>query len=461
MRKLRKTLGVALGIAMLMGLCVGCDEKPTQEKSKDENVNKSAVKAEEKSVYTKQIEAIARNRDKWEYPEEIIEKDEAGFYFSVTDLDQDDCLELVTIYTYYGTGDYTAYTIQEVKKDGSGLRTLKEGHREKNASVELFLDRSLVFCDERKGIYHYLTTDWEKSNGADSKEYDMDFYIADNKTNEEVIRYVHYWVDLNKDFDGDTFNTVDYYNGNKKKVSKKKYKKLQKKYFNGMKRGVVFTKDVYGNDDSGMTRKEVKALSEEEWIEKLTASWEGFHIEMEAEGMDELPVVLSKNKVETAGKTYFVNIEMVEGTYSFDEKISPYRGNNWMGNYKVRVYTEEDNIDTTVYYEPICVLKDDDIMRFNREFSLVFDDYNNDGNMDFTLGQYGSSFGTLYSLFSITPEGKVEKLDTGGEMILSETAFSVLLDKITSTSFETRFWNNEEGTDEVTLYQWENNKFAS
>ncbi len=461
MKKARNVIGAVLGIVMLMGMCVGCDEKTTPEKNKGGNVSGSAVKVEENNAYEKQLKVIANSRDKWEYPEEALENDENGFDFMVTDLDQDDCLELVTTYMYYGTADYTSYTIQEVKKDGSGLKTLKEGKREKNARIEPFFDHSILYFDESKGIYHYCMTDWAKSGAADSKEYEMDFYIAKDKTNEEVIRYVHYWIDLGKDYDGDTFNTVDYYNGNKKKIRKKQYKTLKNKYFKGMKRGAVFTKDVCGNDDRGMTPKEVKELSEEEWIEKLTASWEGFHMEMETEEMDELPVVLSKNKVETAGKNYFVNIEMVEGTYSFDEEISPYRGNNWTGSYKIRVYTEEDNPGTTVYYESISVLEEDENMRFNRKFSLKFDDYNNDGNADFTLGQYGSSSGTLYSLFSITPEGKVEKLDTDGEIVISDDAFSVLLDKITSTSFETKCWNNGKGKDEVTLYQWGNNKFSS
>ena len=44
------------------------------------------------------------------------------------------------------------------------------------------------------------------------------------------------------------------------------------------------------------------------------------------------------------------------------------------------------------------------------EFSLIFKDYNNDGQIDFNLGQYAGCNGNYYKLFTFKPDGTIVRL---------------------------------------------------
>lgn len=49
-------------------------------------------------------------------------------------------------------------------------------------------------------------------------------------------------------------------------------------------------------------------------------------------------------------------------------------------------------------------------LTFQSSFKLELDDYNNGGDPDFTIGQYGSSNGYSYRIFTLRKDGKVEQL---------------------------------------------------
>ena len=111
-----------------------------------------------------------------------------------------------------------------------------------------------------------------------------------------------------------------------------------------------------------------------------------------------------------------------------------FQGSNWSGQYQIRIYTDEGDFKCPLYLAPIFI-SDNQPMNFKSEFSLVFDDYNNDGNPDFTLGQYATSNGYEYALFTINQAGDVEKLDIDGLMFISEHDYSVKLETLSPTSF--------------------------
>ena len=50
------------------------------------------------------------------------------------------------------------------------------------------------------------------------------------------------------------------------------------------------------------------------------------------------------------------------------------------------------------------------------EFSLVFEDYNGDGEIDFNLGQYGGCDGNDFWLFTVRRNGKIEPLPIDDEV---------------------------------------------
>ena len=173
----------------------------------------------------------------------------------------------------------------------------------------------------------------------------------------------------------------------------------------------------------------------------------------------ESPIVFSHNSVKIAdGSTVFVNIEMISGQYVFDEFPGALQGSNWNGQYQIRVYTDENNFKDPLYLVPIFIT-DNQPMNFKNEFSLVFDDYNNDNNPDFTLGQYGSSNGYDYALFTINQVGEVERLDTDGLMFISKHDYSIILEKLSPTSFRKSSYDNSIGEVVERIYQWEDSKF--
>lgn len=81
-------------------------------------------------------------------------------------------------------------------------------------------------------------------------------------------------------------------------------------------------------------------------------------------------------------------------------------------------------------------------------WSILFDDYNGDGQPDFTLGQYGGCNGWYYHLFTISKTGEVEPMpfqcDCHRKLFLNEQKNSVRLKKTTS-GFEVTYYNNATG----------------
>lgn len=171
------------------------------------------------------------------------------------------------------------------------------------------------------------------------------------------------------------------------------------------------------------------------------------------------PIVFSKNKIEIAGNSFWVNVEMVKGSYFYDEMPGPNHGNNWVGDYQIRVYKDEYDLETFSDCEPITIIEDEKML-FANEFSLVFDDYNNDGYPEFTLGQYGSSNSFLYALFSIDSKGEILKIDTNGYIDINQNEYSIQLDKTSADSFRATSYNNSIAEYENIIYEWHTDQFV-
>lgn len=154
--------------------------------------------------------------------------------------------------------------------------------------------------------------------------------------------------------------------------------------------------------------------------------------------MAESSVILSD------GRKVEVILEMVSGEYydknskHFSYGGGTYEDGNYHGQYQIRTVWEGEEL----FSDWITLL--DERMNFNKAFKLNFDDYNGDGNVDFTLGQWGSSNGSIYYIFSIHNDGSVEKLP-GSDCFIAERAFSIQLDKINDTSFRYQQYDNTEG----------------
>ena len=149
---------------------------------------------------------------------------------------------------------------------------------------------------------------------------------------------------------------------------------------------------------------------------------------------------------------------MADGRY-FDSYLGGgLYGHNWYGIYQIRTYTAtEDPLGSTLYIADISV--HDKEMNFGSIFQLVFDDYNDDGNPDFTLGQWFSNNGNAYKIFTIKPDGKVEELNTNGIFLSRNHDFSVQLDKINPKSFSTSYYDNSIGKSVEEIYEWHIDRF--
>lgn len=169
------------------------------------------------------------------------------------------------------------------------------------------------------------------------------------------------------------------------------------------------------------------------------------------------PIVVSHNSVMLKDGSYvYVNIEMTKGSYSFATLGGSVYGSNWEGEYQIRVYREENEYDNPSFKTPLCIANESSL-NFNSLFYLEFDDYNNDGNPDFTIGQWGSSNGNNFEIFSIDNEGTVINLNT--EVFVSDHSFSILLEKLSPTSFTFSYYNIIEAEWKQSIYEWKEDSF--
>jgi hypothetical protein len=102
-------------------------------------------------------------------------------------------------------------------------------------------------------------------------------------------------------------------------------------------------------------------------------------------------------------------------------------------------------------------------MIFNSSFEIQFDDYNNDGDIDFTIGQYASSNGREYKLFTLRKDGTVEELTVKDHysLFISNTTdfYSTKLTKIDDVTFKIEYYDNSKGEKFEDIFKWDGKRF--
>jgi hypothetical protein len=101
-----------------------------------------------------------------------------------------------------------------------------------------------------------------------------------------------------------------------------------------------------------------------------------------------------------------LRLKLVRGKYDEDWYPGPMSGTVWEGDYVIELADEIGNTIAKTelsryYHEPLIFLS---------HFQLEFDEYNGDGDIDFTIGQYASSNGWDYRLFTLRENGEIEEL---------------------------------------------------
>jgi bla regulator protein BlaR1 len=172
------------------------------------------------------------------------------------------------------------------------------------------------------------------------------------------------------------------------------------------------------------------------------------------------PVTLSNNDMfPINGSHQYLRLKMIKGNYNEDWTPGPYSGASWEGYYVIELCDEYGNIIKQtnlgdVYKEPLI---------FSSAFELQFDDYNNDGDIDFTIGQYSSSNGREYKLFTLRKDKKIEELPIKDHftLFISSTTgyYSTKLTKLDGITFKIDYYDNSKGKTSNRTFRWIEKEF--
>jgi hypothetical protein len=170
--------------------------------------------------------------------------------------------------------------------------------------------------------------------------------------------------------------------------------------------------------------------------------------------------ILSKNNIDFNKDSYNESliVKMTDGRYYEDKEPGAYMGSNWEGKFHIQLVDDKGNIISELDLNKAF---NEQKLNFQSTFSIEFDDYNNDGNIDFVIGQYASSNGNVYKLFTISPDGKIEELLIGGQSEIFSSGgnrYSKRFEKIDMTSFKNQYYDNSKGKTVETYYSWSDNE---
>lgn len=190
--------------------------------------------------------------------------------------------------------------------------------------------------------------------------------------------------------------------------------------------------------------------------------------EHQVEIMVQAPIILAEGHAQLAdGKYVVVYLEMIKGEYFQTIPGEKPYVSNFQGTYQFRV-AESDYPYNTLYTQEVS-FDDGTELTFNQTFILEMQDYNEDGNPDFTLGQRSvGSTHMLYQMYSIDRDGKIYDLSFSD----GHKAFAALADTTKGESFSIKLevkngelvipsYDMELGKIKEMRYQWGNNAFQT
>jgi hypothetical protein len=171
-------------------------------------------------------------------------------------------------------------------------------------------------------------------------------------------------------------------------------------------------------------------------------------------------VTISRNELYPVTNTInFLSLQLLEGQYSEDwSTMGPLTGRNWSGNFQLTVTDEQGRTLSTFPLSGHFVEE----LGFSNFFEIRFDNYNGDGDPDFTIGQYGSSNGNFYKLFTLRQDYVIEDLSIkpGPELFISSPdRYSAKLDKVDEITFKTSNYDNAAGKTVEEKYRWDGEAF--
>ena len=173
--------------------------------------------------------------------------------------------------------------------------------------------------------------------------------------------------------------------------------------------------------------------------------------------------ILSENVIDYNGDASDekVVIRMVNGKQYEEMLPGPFMGWNWQGKFVVQLMDTKGEVLSEIGLNKIFDPDGADMI-FNRTFLLQLEDYNNDGSPDFVIGQYGSSNGNLYRLFTIKND-KIEPLPVKTGEILSSggrSRYTTEFEKFAKSGFINWYYNNAEQRNIRQYFVWDGTQFV-
>lgn len=174
------------------------------------------------------------------------------------------------------------------------------------------------------------------------------------------------------------------------------------------------------------------------------------------------PITLSNNDLSPYnGSNHYLRLKLIDGTYQENWEIEgSFWGPKWIGKFIVELSNENG---ATISLTDINQFFKDEKLSFNSQFNIEFDDYNSDGNLDFTIGQHGSDFGNNYKIFSIDSSGHISELRIKDEekLFISNTTgkYSTLIERMDGTTFKIQFFDEEKSKLFESVYEWNGSEF--
>lgn len=172
-----------------------------------------------------------------------------------------------------------------------------------------------------------------------------------------------------------------------------------------------------------------------------------------------------KDKVMASSKLatdHDLQLVLVDGKQFLGESVGYGGGTdlmNFEGEYELQVLKDGKLISKIENKDLLVISLNDTTLNFNNEFDFAFEDYNRDGDIDFTLGQFAGSNGYLYNIFSIDMNGTIRKLDVNGDLWAASHDFSATFKKASSTSFEFQKYDNAKGESLTYTATWNGKSF--
>lgn len=206
-------------------------------------------------------------------------------------------------------------------------------------------------------------------------------------------------------------------------------------------------------------KNNIKAWSSgTEWYQKYTGTYKAAKDQgvMPESSEDKL---LSVNHIALDGSDYKLALKMVDGRYFEEKNPGPFTGWLWEGRFILEVSDAKNNLISS--YDLNSAF-DNESMVFTKKFDILFEDYNGDGDLDFTIGQYASSNGFVHRLFTLSKNGVAAKLPlAAGEIFSINKDYSTKFERTAKDSFKARSYDNSKTKHIETLYAFRNGAFAA